>query len=125
MWRIAVCLLVACGPVGSPPAADVASTPTGATAADGSYISWREHLIDDEELGGVAIRGADGSVLGDLDRDGYLDIVSVHESDTEYDGVADGHVRVAFGSADPDGWELRPWWTGRTPGLPRTWPSGT
>ena len=106
MWRIAVCLLVGCGPVGLPPTADLASTPTGATAAAGSYISWREHLIDDEELGGVAIRGADGSVMGDLDRDGYLDIVSVHESDTEYDGVADGHVRVAFGSADPDRWEL-------------------
>ena len=100
------CLILACGPRESPPALDVASTPTDATAADGSYISWREHLIDDEALGGVAIRGADGSVIGDLDRDGYLDIVSVHESDTEYDGVADGHVRVAFGSADPDRWEL-------------------
>ena len=110
-------LILACEPAEPTPAADVvpeptpaasiASTPTTATAHDGSYISWREHLIDDEALGGVAIRGADGSVMGDLDRDGYLDIVSVHESDTEYDGVADGHVRVAFGSADPDRWELR------------------
>ena len=85
----------------------MASTLTRATAADGSYISWQEHLIDDEALGGVAIRGADGSSMADLDRDGHLDIVSVHESDTEYDGVADGHVRAAFGSADPDSWELR------------------
>ncbi len=105
-WAISIGLLAACAPPGAPDGVDVASTPTGATAADGSYISWREHLIDDEALGGVAIRGADGSVMGDLDRDGYLDIVSVHESDTEYDGVADGHVRVAFGSADPDSWEL-------------------
>ncbi len=104
---IAVCLLTACTPPGGLPESDVGSSPTRATAADGSYISWREHLIDDEALGAVAIRGADGSVMGDLDRDGYLDIVSVHESDTEYDGVADGHVRVAFGSADPDAWELR------------------
>ena len=103
---VAACLLVACEPVGPPPESDVASTLTKAVAADDSYISWREHLIDDEAIGGVSIRGADGSSMGDLDRDGYLDIVSVHESDTEYDGVADGHVRVAFGSADPDSWEL-------------------
>lgn len=102
----ATCMLMACGQQDSPTPMDVASTPTSATAPDGSYISWREHLIDDEALGGVAIRGADGSVMGDLDRDGYLDIVSVHESDTEYDGLADGHVRIAFGSADPDRWEL-------------------
>ncbi len=100
------CLLTACGPQRSRPQADVASTLSEAVAADGRYISWREHLIDDEEIGGVAIRGGDGSSMGDLDQDGYLDVVSVHESDTEYDGVADGHVRVAFGSADPDGWEL-------------------
>ena len=44
--------------------------------------------------------------MGDLDLDGYPDIVSVHESDIEYDGVADGHIRLAFGSADPNKWEL-------------------
>jgi hypothetical protein len=44
--------------------------------------------------------------MGDLDRDGFDDIVSVHESDTEYDDVADGHVRVAYGSSDPDKWTL-------------------
>ena len=44
--------------------------------------------------------------MADLDADGHLDIVSVHESDTEYDGTADGHVRLAFGTGDPDIWEL-------------------
>ena len=84
----------------------VAETPTRAQAADGRYISWKEHIIDDEAVGGVAISGSDGLSIADLDKDGHIDIVSVHESDTTYDGVADGHIRIAFGSADPDGWEL-------------------
>lgn len=78
--------------------------PTTARSADGRYISWREHRIDDELLTGVPLRGADGLVMGDLDGDGFKDIVSVHESDDVYDGAPEGHIRIAFGTADPDRW---------------------
>jgi hypothetical protein len=54
----------------------------------------------------VAIRGADGLKLADLDKDGFIDVVSVHESDTSYDGALQGYIRIAFGSADPDRWTL-------------------
>ena len=77
---------------------------TTALATDGRYISWRERIIDEETTGGVQLRGSDGLVMVDLNLDGYEDIVSVHESDTEYDGVADGLIRIAFGSEDPNVW---------------------
>ena len=55
--------------------------------------------------------GSDGLVMADLDLDGIDDIVSVHESDSNYDSTipgetpeAMGHVRIAFGSEDPDKW---------------------
>lgn len=77
----------------------IAETPTKAIAVDGRFIAWREHLIDDEATnGGIPIRGGDGLVEGDIDRDGYIDIVSVHEDSN--------HLRIAYGSADPDEWTL-------------------
>ncbi len=83
-----------------------AATPTQARTPQGEFISWKEHLIDDVSISGVAISGSDGLVMADLDLDGFEDIISVHESDTEYDGVPEGHIRIAFGSQDPDQWEL-------------------
>ena len=84
----------------------VADTPTRAQSDDGQWISWREHIIDDVETSGVPIRGGDGLKMGDLDGDGHLDIVSVHESDTTYGNEGEGHVRLAFGTEDPDTWHL-------------------
>ena len=91
----------------------VGLTPTDARASDGTYISWREHIIDDPAIAGFALSGSDGLVVGDIDRDGFEDVVSVHESDSEYDSsefdpdyVPEqiGHVRIAFGTADPHSW---------------------
>lgn len=86
-----------------------AQTPVGdamtqARTTDGRYISWREHVIDERTDDGGPLSGGDGLVLADLDGDGLDDIVSVHESDVRYDGVADGLVRIAFRTRDPDGW---------------------
>ena len=81
------------------PALTVAEAPTTAKTPDGRYISWKEHRIDDQELnGGIELRGGDGLQMADLDRDGHQDIVSVHEDNY--------HIRLAFGTADPDRWEL-------------------
>ncbi len=94
-------------------AAPVGDTPSAAKTGDGLFISWREHLIDDSVSAGFALSGSDGLVMGDIDGDGIEDIVSVHESDSSYDSSVpdanfvpppEGHVRIAFGSADPRIW---------------------
>jgi len=102
--RSIVCVAVAISP--SVFAQSLASRPSKAMASDGQYISWREHIIDDAELGGIPLSGSDGLVMGDLDVDGHLDIVSVHEADTKYAGLDEGYVRIAYGSDDPNRWEL-------------------
>ena len=82
--------------------ASVAQTPTQAQTRTGEFISWVEHRIDDEGTvgshgeGGVAIRGGDGLKLADLDGDGALDVVSVHEDSH--------HLRIAYASPDVDKW---------------------
>ena len=86
----------ACGSGGNGPT-PVADLPTEARNKDGLYISWDENTIDDENRsGGVPLRGADGLQMADLDQDGYLDIVSVHEDSD--------HLRVAYGSDNPTDW---------------------
>ena len=117
VWLMALAPLLALP--GAVPIADqavaqaVGETPTRAIAEDGTYISWREHIIDDPSIAGFLLNGSDGLVMGDIDRDGYEDIVSVHEYDSSYDSAdyqpgfiapADGHVRIAFASSDPDRW---------------------
>ena len=56
--------------ISGPPQLAVSDTPSKARTQDGLYISWREHLIDDEQTnGGTAIRGGDGLAAADLDGD--------------------------------------------------------
>ena len=83
------------GPASGP--ATVADSMSRGQLPNGRYVSWREHTIDDEVLGGgIRLRGGDGLKIADLDKDGHIDIISVHKEST--------HVRAMFGFEDPDEW---------------------
>ena len=78
----------------------VADMPTVARAPTGDFISWREHRIDDQDTnGGLPIRGGDGIAIGDIDRDGFEDLVTAHEDSN--------HIRVAFSNGNTKKWTLR------------------
>jgi hypothetical protein len=75
----------------------IADQPTDTRAEDGRFIHWVEHRIDDSGLyPNVALRGADGLEMADLDGDGAEDLVSVHEDSD--------HLRLSFATDDPDVW---------------------
>lgn len=78
----------------------IANALSQATTEGGEYISWVEHIIDDERVnGGIQIRGGDGIAIADLDKDGHLDVITAQEDSN--------HLRVAFGTDDPGAWVLK------------------
>lgn len=109
---VSVPLTLVCILVLSPAFAQSGSLSDMATEArssvTGDYISFKEHRIDDEGLTGVPMRGADGLAIADFDGDGHFDIVTCHEDSS--------HLRLAFGTDDPDTWETATLASGDTVG---------
>ena len=56
---------------------------TTARAQDGSYISWRERIIDEAASAGFALSGSDGLVMAD----GDIDFVGTRGNSAPYDGT--------------------------------------
>ena len=98
VYPIALMLLAGLGCGSAPPdeSAPIHEQRTEARRPDGTFISWQEHLIDDEALGGIPIRGGDGLAVADLDGDGFDDVVSAQEDSD--------HIRVAYGAEEEDDW---------------------
>ncbi len=90
-------LAASCGDSAPDGPEPVETLPTEAQAGNGEYISWHEHRIDDQgAAGGIELRGADGLATADFDADGFPDFVSAFEDSA--------HLRIAYGSDDPDTW---------------------
>ena len=73
---IGLAVIVASGMLGAAPAEaqrlTVGETVTKARAEDGSYISWREHIIDEPATAGFNLSGSDGLVMAiTLSHDGH------------------------------------------------------
>ena len=99
VWSVLAFGLVT-GSVSASEPMTVAETPTTARTLEGEFIFWREHRIDDEDInGGVPIRGGDGIAIGDIDGDGFEDLVTAHEDSN--------HIRIAFWDGSSDEWVLR------------------
>ena len=90
-----ICVSLANAVRGSEPT--VASTLSNTVAADGLFIHWREHIIDDEAGSGLPLRGADGFELADFDQDGYMDVAVMWEDSS--------HLRVSFGTEEVGRWQ--------------------
>jgi len=74
----------------------VETLPTNAKSVDGRYIAWEESLIDIRENRGVKIAGAGRIEIGDLNRDGSIDVVSAHKYSS--------HIRIAWGMDEASEW---------------------
>lgn len=95
LWVALFAVVTSASQAGDP---TVAATATAARGPDGAFIHWLEKPIDDEELSGLPLRGADGFEVADFDRDGYPDIAIMYEDSN--------HLRIAFGGENTDDWEV-------------------
>ena len=75
--RAALYFMVSLGPHTLLAQAGVGDQLSDARSNDGRFISWQEHIVDDAAAAGFALTGGDGLVMGDVDKDGYEDIVTL------------------------------------------------
>lgn len=70
--------------------------PTKAKSVDGRHITWEESVIDLRENSGVKIAEARRIEVGDLNRDGLIDVVSAHKHSS--------HIRIGWAMAKAGEW---------------------